>query len=252
MLAGTTVDLMSGWFHNCTRLSTGAVYCWGGNWQGQLGDGTTTARSVPTLIALTNAVELDAGLRFTCARISDGTLRCWGETGPMLGIGSGNHLLPSAVTGITTAVELSVGEMFTCARLGDGTARCWGQNTYGQLGDGTMTNRSAPVAVMTLSGVVDLAAGADHTCARLSGGTVSCWGSNIYGQLAQGTSGGTRTAPTAITGLSVTPLEIEAGARHTCIRATGGAIHCWGDNVQGQLGDGTRTARNVPTTVWDL
>ena len=86
------------------------------------------------------------------------------------------------VAGGPAVTQISAGYGHTCARLDDGTAACWGDNGYGQLGDGTTTDRSLPVAVRNpdntgpLTGVTAISAGTGHTCARLDDGTAACWG----------------------------------------------------------------------------
>ncbi|MBK6534435.1 MAG: hypothetical protein IPF99_34190 [Deltaproteobacteria bacterium] len=81
---------------------------------------------------------------------------------------SPGYCIPGGLCGRSvTLLQMVVGYLHTCARLGDGSVRCWGNNRYGQLGDGTVTNRSNPTLVPGLTGVVELAAGGQHTCARL-------------------------------------------------------------------------------------
>ena len=65
--------------------------------------------------------------------------------------------------------------MHNCALLSDNTVKCWGENRYGQLGDGTKTDRTTPVLVTDLSDVKQVSAGRSHTCALLNAGTVKCW-----------------------------------------------------------------------------
>src|SRR5262249_32650965 len=95
---------------------------------------------------------------------------------------------------------LAVGASHACGLLGDGTVECWGYNYYGQLGDGTNTNRSTPVAVSWLSHVLQIVAGTYHTCALIDDGTVKCWGSNSAGQLGDGTLSSHNT-PGVVTGI---------------------------------------------------
>ncbi len=103
-----------------------------------------------------------------------------------------------------------------------------------------------------LSSVVQLAAGEAHTCARTSAGQVYCWGLNNNGQLGDGTTLN-RQAPTlvalpsGVTGFT----RIAAGSLHTCGLTASGALYCWGDNLLGQLGDGTNTDRLQPVRVAD-
>ncbi|MBP1464367.1 carboxypeptidase regulatory-like domain-containing protein [Candidatus Chloroploca sp. M-50] len=136
--------------------------------------------------------------------------------------------------------------MHTCALLDNGSANCWGQNYYGQLGDGTMTNRLTPVTVSGLSGVVTLVAGDDHTCALLADRGARCWGSNYHGQLGDGTTTDWLT-PTTVSSLSgVAALTARS---HTCAVLDDGSARCWGNNNFGQIGDGTAGFSSVPVAV---
>ena len=115
-----------------------------------------------------------------------------------------------------------------------------------QLGDGTTIQRRTPVAVTGLgSGVRAIAAANLHTCALTSAGAVLCWGDNSRGQLGDGTTT-QRLTPVPVAGLGSGVRAISAGGDHTCAVTTAGAVFCWGDNIAGQVGDGTRAQRNTP------
>ena len=147
--------------------------------------------------------------------------------------------------------RISAGYGHTCGHDLDGKLYCWGDNRYGQLGDGTNTDRLTPVAVQVPAGVMlsGVSAGADHTCADGSDGQVYCWGSNAYGQLGDGTKTG-RDTPVAVQAPEGVVLSgVSAGYLHTCANGSDGSVYCWGHNSDGQLGDGTTTASPIPLAV---
>lgn len=123
----------------------------------------------------------------------------------------------------------------------------WGDNTQGQVGDGSLTNRLSPVPVTGLTGAVEVAAGAYHSLARLSTGTLRGWGQNNEGQLGDGTST-RRTQSVAVSGVTGA-TAIAAGRQHSVAVVANGALRAWGWNTSGQLGDGTLTGRTSPVTV---
>lgn len=148
--------------------------------------------------------------------------------------------------------SVSAGEGHTCAVTTTDGVKCWGLNDYGQLGDGTTTQRTAPVDVVGLaSGVTAIAVGTYHTCALTTEGGMKCWGANSLGQLGDGTTT-QRTSPVDVSGLNSGGAGITAGERHTCALTTSGGLKCWGNNHLGQLGDGTVTSRSVPADVVGL
>jgi hypothetical protein len=143
------IGLALGSLHSCGLESSGAAVCWGGNWAGQLGDGTTTARlPVPVNTAL-RFVQLAEGTGHTCGLTALGAAYCWGQNdNGQLGDGSTTtRLSPVAVSGSRTFVSISGARYTTCGRTASGAIYCWGQNADGQLGDGTLTDRTAPVLV---------------------------------------------------------------------------------------------------------
>ncbi len=155
-----------------------------------------------------------------------------------------------------TAVAITAGHSHTCAILDDGSVSCWGRNNYGQLGDGTTTDRNTPTQTSSLGTdrtAVAITAGHSHTCAILDDGSVSCWGRNTYGGLGDGTNTD-RNTPTQTSSLGTdrTAVAITAGDFHTCAILDDGSVSCWGYNGYGGLGDGTTTDRNTPTQTSSL
>jgi alpha-tubulin suppressor-like RCC1 family protein len=241
--------------YSCGVTSSGATYCWGTNFYGQLGDGTTTLRLVPTAVAggLT-FTTVSVGAAHTCGVTTSGAAYCWGYNGDgRLGDNTTTQrLVPTAVAGGLTFASVTAGDCHTCAVTTSGAAYCWGAGGY--IGDGTTTQRLVPTAVaggLTFASV-DAAAGTGftntaYTCGVTPSGAAYCWGYNTFGTLGDGTTT-QRLVPNAVAG-ALTFAAVRAGGNHTCGVTTSGAAYCWGLNSSGELGDGTTTARVVPMPV---
>src|SRR5439155_456470 len=119
-----------------------------------------------------------------------------------------------------------------------GFALGWGDNQFGQLGDGTTTNRTSPTRVAgNLTGIIAVAEGDGHTLALGAGGRVLAWGLNRFGQLGDGTTTD-HNSPVPIT--SVTDFRaIAAGQYHSLALEANGTVYAWGRNGEGELGDTT-------------
>ncbi len=198
------------------------------------------------------ATTVSSGDLHACAVTTSGSLKCWGHNGlGRLGDSTTTHrTTPVDVTGLTSGVAaVSSGASHTCAVTTSGGLKCWGRNSEGQLGDGTITGRSAPVDVAGLTtGAATVSSGASHTCAVTTLGGLKCWGRNNAGQLGDGTTTD-RTTPVDVTGLTSGLAAVSAGELHTCAVTTSGGLKCWGWNSVGQLGDGTTTDRTTPVDV---
>lgn len=148
------------------------------------------------------------------------------------------------------AQRFSAGWLHSCQVTRAGGVSCSGYNRYGQLGDGTNTDRLSPTPVAGISRATGVAAGATHSCALLDDGTVRCWGDNSEGALGDGTLT-SRTRPVK-PGISHV-VAIAAGASHTCALRHNGTVSCWGSNLSGALGTGGPTrVETKPKTVADI
>jgi alpha-tubulin suppressor-like RCC1 family protein len=241
----------------CAVTTGGAAMCWGMNWDGELGNGTTVHSTVPLPVSgLSSGVAtVSAGNYHNCALTSAGAVKCWGNNfWGQLGNQAGPYsTVPVAVSGLSSGVaDVDAGASLTCALTQTGAAKCWGWNAYGQLGNGTTTDSTVPVQVTGLSsGVVAISAGGAHACAVTTTGAAKCWGANYYGQLGNGTQTDS-AVPVPVSGLSSGVVAITAADGDTCAVTSGGAVKCWGANWDGQLGNGTTDMSLVPVNVSGL
>lgn len=257
-LGGSTSAVSAGGYHTCAIMASGGVKCWGENYLGQLGNGSTTDSYTPVEVVGLPGGEamLEAGNAHTCVWAADGRVKCWGSNASgLLGTGdTTNSSIPQAVSGLLGGfISLSAGWDHTCVVTAGGQARCWGANGFGQLGDGSIIQRSTPVEVRLLaSGAQKLAAGYYHTCAITAAGGVNCWGRNWSGQLGDGSEGIASGLPVQVVGLASGASAVSAGEGHTCALTTSGGVKCWGSNNFGQLGNGTTENSNIPVQVTGL
>jgi len=257
---GTFWSVAAGGAHTCGLMVTGEVQCWGWNFHGQLGDGTLADQLSPSPIFFDSeehfATGVATGYAHSCLLTKDGLVYCWGsnsdgQLGDGLSCGSSCDI-PILVEGLDGVGAITAGLYFTCAALLEGTVKCWGDNSQGQLGDGTLIDRSSPVAVSGLGLVEDLDAGQAHVCVTPGDGRVLCWGDNGGGQLGDGTYVDS-PAPTEVVDLG-SAASVTAGALSSCATRSDSTVVCWGDNQWGQLGNGTFTGSAVPVNVhidWD-
>lgn len=235
-----------GYSHTCAVLKSGATYCWGSHYDGQLGLGSGIATSAPVPVPGLNAVDsIVAGPYGTCANQVNGGLACWGFNGyGQLGDGTTTTRYTPVTNGLLGVVSFDMSYYHSCAVRADGTLRCWGWNGYGQLGDGTTTQRLVPTVVPGISDAVQVAVGDYSTCVLRQGGSVSCWGQNSYGQLGDGT-GQNRATPATVPGLSGV-VSLGSGPVHACALQQDRKVLCWGNNDSGQAGLGVVTSPYKP------
>lgn len=249
-------NLSGGWSHTLFLCSSGStVTAWGANAFGQLADGTTVDKLVPTtIVGLTNVKSIVAGYQHSMVLKNDSTVWAWGDnTDGQLGNGTTTGTTsPVSTIGLTGIKSISGGQAgyHSLALKSNGTVFTWGRNTEGQLGDGTLISKNTPTLVPGLSGIIAIAGGEYHTLALKSDGTVLSWGRNNEGQLGNGTTVNSST-PTPVTGL--TGVTAIAGGRYFSIALkSDGTVWTWGQNTYGQLGNGTTTNTTTPVQVLSL
>lgn len=239
------IDITARAAHSCALLSSGKVKCWGGNYDGQLGTGTS---GVPggygpdEVVNLTDAIKVEVGGNSTCALTSTGALKCWG-------IGSGYaSTTPTVIPGLESGVvSFGTGMNHTCAVTSSGAAKCWGWNYYGELGTGSGLYNPYPTPTQVVgltSGVSSLSTWDYSTCAVMTNGQLKCWGANFEGQLGTGGLTGSPT-PVTVTGLQDVK-SVSVGEYSVCAVSGSNEAYCWGRNNYGQLGTGNTTQQTSP------
>ena len=233
------VAVAAGASHTIALKSDGTVCAWGYNGYGQLGDGTMADRYAPVQVSgLSGVTAIAGGWFYTVALKSDGTIWAWGDNSSgQLGDGTTTYRkIPAQVSGLSgvTAIAAGGGQFgfHTIALKSDGTVWVWGWNYYGQLGDGTTTDRYTPVQLSGLSGITAIAAGGYHTAALKSDGTAWAWGTNNSGELGDGTTKD-RPAPVQMIGLSGIAAIAAGGGLygyHTVALKSDGTVWTWGSN----------------------
>jgi alpha-tubulin suppressor-like RCC1 family protein len=240
--------------HTCVGLGVGqAPTCWGANASGQL-SGVDMPGPVPVAGGF-EPFQIALGQTHTCMSTLMGALHCWGANA--YGQLAADPLVtPTSSVPLTLAVPpigaLVVGAEHTCVVTGS-DVQCWGRNNLGQLGNGTNTDTFTPTLVTFPPGsgnIAALVAAADQTCAVTATGAVLCWGGNQNGELLlepdEFGEDGFALAPRAIE-LGFAVSQLATGVTHSCALSTAGQVLCWGDNGQGQIGDGTVTDALEPT-----
>lgn len=255
--------IMGGEHHNYALKDDGTVWAWGGNFFGQLGDGTWTNTTTPVQVSgLTSVKSLGGRGYHSLAVKTDGTVWAWGYNSrgqlghATSGCGSMSancSNVPVQVIGITNVLTVTGGGFFSLALMSDHTVTGWGANEHGQLGNGNMTDQPSPVqASSVLSNVVQVSGGWKHAVALTSDGTVWTWGDNTEGEIGNGiTSTVGISVPLQVPGLDHV-VEVSAGDRFTAALKDDGTVWTWGWNGFGQLGNGTETDSASPVQVHNL
>lgn len=241
---------------NAMGFSTYAVKANGTLWRwGTINGGNVTT---PTQLGTdTNWENVFYGENHIYGKKTNGSL--WGlgfNSNGQLGIGTYSYTptLTDIVCPETLVIpqtcwkNVSKGDNYTVAVKTDNSLWGWGHNNYGQLGDGTNTDKNTPTQIGTSGNWKTVAAGANHTVAVKTDGTLWAWGYNNYGQLGDGTTVAYRNAPVRI-GTATNWASVATGISHTVAIKTDGTLWAWGKNDYSQLGDGSYLNQNAPIQI---
>ena len=256
--------------HTAGITTANTLYIWGFNSVGQLGDNTTVNKSSPVKLGTSSWSLVSTGQSFAAAITSTGALYAWGYNGyGQLGDGTvatkSSPVLvfaPNPIAGIVSWTSVSAGLSHTAGIDTTGSLYTWGSNANGQLGDGTITNRSTAIKLgksnnpSTLSWI-SVSAGNGYTAGITSANTAYTWGYNAFGQLGDRTSA-SKSSPVVVTIYDETTnvygswSAVSAGkqSHSVAIDITGG-LYAWGDNTYGSLGDSTNINKLVPIKIGD-
>jgi alpha-tubulin suppressor-like RCC1 family protein len=284
----TAVSVAAGDDHACALLASGRVSCWGSNAEYQLGNVDTSLNGPAEVGQLSDASAITSGTGFSCALSTSNGAVCWGaslkgQLGVTISNTGGRRHIPQLVDGLRSdVVSIAAGVSHACAVKTDGNVWCWGTATQGSLvgylGNVVSTFSELPVRVRIESGgapdyvtdAVAVSAGSGNSCVLRSTSGIYCWGTNSYGKMGNsttgsldntnvGTGGGT---PWALPVLAVAgqgaaafsgAVSVSLGDEHSCALVTGATVKCWGQSLDGRVGNNTVTPNlNYPVSVSNI
>jgi alpha-tubulin suppressor-like RCC1 family protein len=263
LLGGT-----GGFKHSCVIDNNRKIFCWGDDTQGQLGDGT--ANSTNSTVAVQsnlNFQQISGNANYNCA-LSSGEVHCWGQApGGIFSTQENSPKYNSAMHPPQQAGraydKLAAGLGHVCGLEDPGATNptgpiyCYGENADRQCGQFSIGDVNPAEKVGNESWYVDVYAGARHTCAvsNESSNNVYCWGSDRFGQLGNGSATmGNQATPQKVVGVTANArARFSAGSAHACALSTSSSgsteTVCWGNDSDGQLGDGAPVAGESPVNV---
>jgi alpha-tubulin suppressor-like RCC1 family protein len=241
-----TIDTANDWArirlssnHACALKSSGKLYCWGYNDQGQIAQPLSTSNvSSPQQVGTdSDWVDIAVGEGFSCGRKQDTSVHCWGTNGAgQLGQANSGHLTPKLVGNAGEWSYVAAGGSGVCGIHTDSTLACWGNTA--SFGGGARVQ--TPQAVGSATTWQTVTTNGTSACGTQTGGALYCWGSSF-----------SAPAPAAVGFTGVTSIAL--GSSHQCFVGSGGALYCWGDTIFGKTcgaPSGT-TPQLVPgTAVW--
>ena len=261
-------QLSLGEAHSCALRTDGAIYCWGRNDEGQVGDGTEQDRSTPTRVvglpAGRTVLQIAAGELHTCAILDDNTVWCWGtneqhilgqcndaalvsSAQPLMVPRWGANTAASPACDPTTpfkATSIAAGGVHNCAVGTDASVYCWGENSHGNQGgqcgqdNGILDPVPGPlkIAGTITQGANAVQVGDEYSCILASDHSVWCFGCNDLYELGQGSGNSVNSyKPLAVQGLADVDYLVLADETG-CVVTRQKTLFCWGSGSTGIFG----------------
>jgi len=242
--------------HVCAINYWNQLFCWGNNFNGQLGNDYTghgvsdSKELIPARVNEDSWTLATVGEAHTCGISALGEMLCWGynyygqvgnnESGPDKEVFQPVSIYPD------NPATISAGRNHNCSIDSGNKLYCWGWNNEGQLGNGAKTDMSSPSNIQSTMDWKTVDAGDHHTCGINSYDDLYCWGWNYRGQLGD-TTNDSRLSPVQI-GIDKWK-SVSAGSEHTCGITANDFLFCWGNNTAGQLGNDTQTDSDFPVKI---
>ncbi|MBI4317444.1 MAG: hypothetical protein HY675_03055 [Chloroflexi bacterium] len=257
--ASSITQVTAGGNHSCARDSSGQIFCWGDNAEGQLGDNTTVRKTTAKQIGSgTDWEAITVGTKTTCAVRTNSTVWCWGDgANKTIGLDDTTTDQTSPSLGpVGNIIQADEGASGGCAVTQAGLPYCWGGNARGELGDGTTSDSAKATAMTGLTSVGQVSRGGLHACALKvndpGDDTVWCWGKDDTGQVGDGANTADKTSAVQVIGLTGNFVGVSAATGHSCFLKGDGTVWCVGDNTNGALGDNSTITKHSPVQTAGL
>ena len=254
MPAGSTIlKINTGRYHTCALASDNKVYCWGGGWYGQFGNGGTVQETTPVAVsqgampAGSTVVDIMTGEDFTCAIASNNNAYCWGGNsfGQLGDNSKTQRTTPVAVAqgslpAGATIRQLTGGATHTCALASDNKAYCWGGGHLGQIGNGSTSQQSTPTAVSTISSLAEIAQSVFRVFGESSSATPGSPLASDNSAAVLSSIGSNFRIRLGLTNKEIVQQHsVNNGGSHSCVISADSKGYCWGNAANGRLGNGS-------------
>lgn len=260
--------------YTCALQDPGSLWCWGMNYSGKLGDGTTVSRALPVQVGTdSDWTAFSMADHVTCGIKADASLWCWGTqdgSRPLRG-GEGKPTLAPKRVPVAPAgpfctvdptaqglpvVDVGLGDAHTCVLTTQGTILCTGDADKAGAKKLLHCHGWQPIETGGISPEPTfkaLSVGSKHSCAVTTQDAAFCWGQNHRGQVGSGKKNPVEATPTALDLSRLPPgtsvRQLAAGTFHTCMILSDNTLACWGGNDGGCLASNDTLDRFSPTPV---